>query len=204
MTTFSFHPVKHITTAEGGMVTTDSPELAKRLRLFRSHGIVKNPDDFARKYEGAWDNDMLELGYNYRLSDISCALGESQMKRLDGFVARRREIASLYRERLGDLAAISLPPGDPGHSYHLFPIWVRPDARKLVFDLLREAGIGVMVHYRPVHLHTYYRKNFGHHEGEFPITEKFSSGAVSLPIFPDMRDEHVDFVARKLADAVTK
>jgi UDP-4-amino-4,6-dideoxy-N-acetyl-beta-L-altrosamine transaminase len=203
MTTFSFHPVKHITTAEGGMVTTDSPDLANRLRLFRSHGIVKNPNDFTRKYEGAWDNDMISLGYNYRLSDISCALGESQMKRLDGFVARRREIASMYRERLKNLVAVSLPPDDPGHSYHLFPIHVSPDDHKRVFDFLRKSGIGVMVHYRPVHLHTYYRKNFGHSEGEFPVAEKFSSGAISLPIFPDMDDEHVDFVSQKLTEAVT-
>jgi UDP-4-amino-4,6-dideoxy-N-acetyl-beta-L-altrosamine transaminase len=203
MTTFSFHPVKHITTAEGGMVTTDSPDFAKRLRLFRSHGITKDPEDFVRGYEGPWDNDMTGIGYNYRLSDISCALGASQLKRLDNFVARRRQIASLYRKKLSGVEAASLPPDHAGHSYHLFPVWVPKDGRKRVFGSLRDARIGVQVHYVPTHLHSYYREKFGYCEGQFPVAENFSAGAISLPIFPDMSDSDVDFVVEKLMIALS-
>lgn len=202
MSVFSFHPVKHITTAEGGMVVTDLSELAKRLCRFRSHGIVKSPEDFVRPYDGPWDNDMLALGYNYRLSDVASALGESQMKRLDHFVARRRAIAKRYREALGGCEEILLPPDHPGHAYHLFPVWVEPARRKEVFVALRASGIGVQVHYVPLHLHTYYRERFGHFEGEFPKAEAFSAGALSLPLFPDMTEAHVDRVAESLRRAV--
>ncbi|MDR1885214.1 MAG: UDP-4-amino-4,6-dideoxy-N-acetyl-beta-L-altrosamine transaminase [Synergistaceae bacterium] len=202
MTVFSFHPVKHITTAEGGMVVTNSAELAKRLRLFRSHGIVKSPEDFVRAYAGAWDNDMVELGYNYRLTDMASALGASQLKNIDYFVMRRKEIAVMYREMLSEAPDIVLPPDHPGHSYHLFPIWVDGSRRKDVFDRLRGNGIGVQVHYVPLHLHTYYREKFAFFEGDFPLTEKFSSGEISLPIFPDMLDEHVELVVKNLALAL--
>ena len=202
MTVFSFHPVKHITTGEGGMVVTNSAEFAKRLRVFRSHGIVKSPDDFVREYHGPWDNDMIDLGYNYRLSDIASVLGESQMKRLGYFVARRKEIAALYREALTDVRGVTLPPDHPGHSYHLFPVWVAPGERRRVFEELRAAGIGVQVHYVPVHLHTYYRERFAFFEGEFPNAERYSSGTMSLPIFPDMTEGDVDRVAEKLKSLV--
>ena len=202
MTVFSFHPVKHITTAEGGMVVTNSDEFAKRMRLFRSHGITKDERDFVRPYEGPWDNDMLELGYNYRLSDIASALGESQMKRLDHFVARRREIAALYMKELDGLGGVVLPPDHPGHSWHLFPIQVSAERRREVFASFRSAGIGVQVHYVPVHLHTYYRERFSHHEGEFPLSEEFSSREISLPIFPDMTEDDVRRVARILRAAL--
>jgi UDP-4-keto-6-deoxy-N-acetylglucosamine 4-aminotransferase len=202
MTVFSFHPVKHITTAEGGMVATNSGEFAKRLRTFRTHGIVKSPADFVRPYAGAWDNDMIELGYNYRLSDIACALGESQMRRLPFFVERRREIARLYREYLPQVAGVTLPPAHPGHAYHLFPVWVTPACRRDVFMRLREAGIGVQVHYVPVHLHTYYRNRFGFSEGAFPEAERYSAGELSLPMYPDMTDDDVRSVADALAEAL--
>jgi UDP-4-amino-4,6-dideoxy-N-acetyl-beta-L-altrosamine transaminase len=200
MTVLSFHPVKHITTAEGGMVLTNNERFAKRMKLFRSHGIVKSPQEFTRPYDGPWDNDMIGIGYNYRLSDVASALGLSQMKRLGAFVARRREIASLYRKALSGECGLSLklPPDCPGHSYHLFPVWVRPDIRKRVFESLRQNGIGVQVHYVPVHLHTYYRENFGFKPGDFPRAEEFSSGEISLPIYPDMDDKDVMYVTEKL------
>jgi UDP-4-amino-4,6-dideoxy-N-acetyl-beta-L-altrosamine transaminase len=195
MTVFSFHPVKHVTTAEGGMALTDSDEYAARLRLFRNHGIVKSPGEFVREYDGPWDNDMIDLGYNYRLPDVLCALGTSQMKRLDAFLARRREIARLYREALSGVGEITLPPDCPGHAYHLFPIQVRAERRKDVFERLRAAGIGVQVHYVPLHLHTYYRKNFGTKEGDCPVAEAFSKREISLPIYFDLPDEGVKYVA---------
>jgi dTDP-4-amino-4,6-dideoxygalactose transaminase len=194
MTVLSFHPVKHVTTAEGGMALTDSDEYAARLRRFRSHGIVKSPGEFVREYDGPWDNDMIELGYNYRLSDVLCALGTSQMKRLGAFLARRREIARLYREALSGVGEITLPPDCPGHAYHLFPIQVRAERRKDVFERLRAAGIGVQVHYVPLHLHTYYRKNFGAKEGDCPAAEAFSKREISLPIYFDLPDDGVKYV----------
>jgi UDP-4-amino-4,6-dideoxy-N-acetyl-beta-L-altrosamine transaminase len=202
MTVFSFHPVKHITTAEGGMVVTNSSEFARRLRLFRSHGIVKSPDEFKRPYDGPWDNDMIDIGYNYRLSDVACALGLSQLRRVSGFVERRRELAEAYRKILYDEPEVMPPPDHPGHSYHLFPIWVTPSMRKSVFESLRFEGIGVQVHYVPLHLHTYYREKFSLTVGDFPKTELFSAGEISLPIYPDMEDGDVEFVASKLKSAI--
>jgi dTDP-4-amino-4,6-dideoxygalactose transaminase len=202
MTVLSFHPVKHITTAEGGMVMTDSDEYAARLRRFRNHGIVKSPGEFVREYDGPWDNDMIDLGYNYRLPDALCALGTSQMKRLDAFLARRREIARLYRNALSGVGEITLPPDCPGHAYHLFPIQVKPERRRDVFEHLRAAGIGVQVHYVPLHLHTYYRKNFGTKEGDCPIAEAFSKREISLPIYFGLPDEGVRYVADCLKEFI--
>jgi UDP-4-amino-4,6-dideoxy-N-acetyl-beta-L-altrosamine transaminase len=202
MTVFSFHPVKHITTAEGGMVVTNSSEFARRLRLFRSHGIVKSPDEFKRPYEGPWDNDMIDIGYNYRLSDVACALGLSQMKRVSEFVARRRELSAVYRKALSGEPEATQPPDHPGHSYHLFPIWVSPSIRKPVFESMCREGIGVQVHYVPLHLHTYYREKFSYSAGDFPRTELFSAGEISLPIYPDMTDEDAEFAASKLRSAI--
>ncbi len=203
MTVFSFHPVKHITTGEGGMVVTNSAEFAKRMCLFRSHGIVKSPQDFVREYRGPWDNDMIDLGYNYRLSDIASVLGESQMKRLGYFVAKRKEIASFYRGALAGVDGVVLPPDHPGHAYHLFPVWVEPRERRRVFEGLRAEGIGVQVHYVPVHLHTYYRERFAFFEGEFPHAERFSAGTMSLPIYPDMTEEDVERVVERLKNLLS-
>jgi dTDP-4-amino-4,6-dideoxygalactose transaminase len=146
---------------------------------------------------------MIEIGYNYRLSDLACALGESQMKRIEHFVARRRELASIYRELLSDVEEVLLPPDHPGHSYHLFPLRVSADIRKEVFGFLREAGIGVQVHYVPLHLHTYYREKFAFSKGAFPLAEAFSAGEISFPLFPDMKDGHVKFAVDKLKLAIT-
>ncbi|MDR1508970.1 MAG: UDP-4-amino-4,6-dideoxy-N-acetyl-beta-L-altrosamine transaminase [Synergistaceae bacterium] len=202
LTVFSFHPVKHITTAEGGMVVTGSAEYAEKLRRFRSHGIVKSPVEGSGEYDGPWYNDMIELGYNYRLPDILCALGTSQMKRIGGFLARRREIASAYRELFAGESKIKLPPDHPGHAYHLFVIQVNRTIRRVVFESLRASGIGVQVHYVPVHLHSFYRKNFGTREGDYPISEAYSSGAISLPIYPDLPDEGIEYVADEVIKAV--
>ena len=198
MTALSFHPVKHVTTGEGGMVLTGSALFAERLRLFRSHGIAKDPAVMTRQPDGPWYTEMLELGYNYRLSDIQCALGVSQMKRLDRSIGRRRQIAAMYDAAFDGIGKTAIPPRHPGHAYHLYPLWVSPELRKRVFDGLREADIGVQVHYLPVPLHPYYRRNFGYKAGDFPNAEKIYAGEISLPMYPGLDDEDVSRVIREV------
>ena len=195
MTVFSFHPVKHLTTAEGGMVTTDNADLALRLRAFRSHGIASDPR--VRQAEGQWYYEMTALGFNYRLTDVACALGLSQMPRLGANVARRREIAQRYGAELSGAPALTLPAvsADVEHAWHLYP--VRVDAsidRAEVFRALRAEGLGVNVHYVPVHLHPYYRNRFGYRGGEFPVAEAAYGRLISLPMFHGMSDTDADDV----------
>ena len=195
MTVLSFHPVKHITTAEGGAVLTQSDAYAHALRLFRSHGITRSPADFTDPIEGPWHCEMQSLGYNYRLTDLNCALGLSQMRRLDAFVSRRREIAALYRRLLSDAPGLVLPPAHEGHAWHLFPVRVEAEARGPLFAHLAENGIRLQVHYSPVPLHPYYRKRFGYRWGDFPEAERFYRGAISLPMFPLLEDADVERVS---------
>jgi UDP-4-amino-4,6-dideoxy-N-acetyl-beta-L-altrosamine transaminase len=195
MTIFSFHPVKHITTGEGGMVLTDDARLQERLQLFRTHGITRDADRFVGANEGPWYYEMQELGYNYRVTDFQCALGLSQLSKLDRFVERRREIASIYTRVFQDLPGIRLPIERPDtrSSYHLYPIQILPavigKSRRQVFSELREAGVGVNVHYIPIHLQPYYRRRFGTHVGLCPVAEHYYEQAISLPIYPKM-DPH--------------
>ena len=200
LTALSFHPVKHITTGEGGMVVTESDAYADRLRRFRSHGIVKDPKQFLHPAPGPWYTEMQHLGYNYRLSDIQCALGTSQMKRLDDFVARRRQLAGWYGELLKGVERVRPAPVHPGHAWHLYPLWVEPAVRRQVFDGLRAREIGVQVHYVPVSLHPYYVERYGLRPGNFPEAEKVSSGEISLPMFPAMEDGDVDRVVQALKE----
>lgn len=191
MCCFSFHPVKPITTGEGGMVTTNDPELANRLRLFRSHGIVRKPE------EGAWNYEISELGYNYRITDIQAALGLSQMSKLEEFMIRRNEIADRYRDLLSD-SSIGLPPAAPQgfrHGYHLFPALV--ENRRTVFDGLRDANIGVQVHYVPIHHHPI-SKDLRQGALDLPVCEDVYQRLISLPIHPALTDEDQDFVVKTL------
>jgi perosamine synthetase len=192
MTVFSFHPVKHITTGEGGMVTTNDSKLAETMRRFRNHGI--SSDARQRQSAGQWHYEMVLLGFNYRLPDIACALGLEQLKRLDANLARRREIAARYtaafRELEGVIAPTVLPEVNP--AWHLYPIQIdsqilRTD-RAEIFRALRAENIGVNVHYIPVHLHPYYRERFGYKGGEFPVAERAYSRLISLPMFHGMSD----------------
>jgi len=195
MCTFSFHPVKTVTTGEGGAVTTNSEELARRLRTFRHHGIVRDPS------VGAWYYEIPELGYNYRLTDIQAALGASQLAKLPWFVARRNELAARYRLLLRD-ARVELPPEPPTgstHAYHLFPIQVAARAR--VFDLLRERHIGVQVHYVPLYRHPMWAE-YGWAEDSFPATEAAYSRLLSLPMFPALRDDEQDRVVTTVIDVL--
>lgn len=198
MTVFSFHPVKHLTTGEGGMVTTDRADYAEMLRRFRNHGI--SSDARQRQSEGQWHYEMVSLGFNYRLTDIACALGLSQLKKLDTNLLRRREIAARYATAFRDLGEIT-PPAvrvDVNPAWHLFPI--RLNLRRLnadrreIFRALRAENIGVNVHYIPVHCHPYYRDRFGYRGGEYPVAEDAYERLVSLPMFHGMTDDDVDSV----------
>ncbi len=202
LTAFSFHPVKHITTAEGGMVTTDSEEYARRMRLFRTHGIEKDPARFTAAPDGPWATEMQALGFNYRLSELHAALGLSQMKKLDRFVARRREIAAIYDGRFEGVPSLRIPPKREGHSYHLYPLQFRKESRSHAFKALGERGIHGMVHYLPVPLHPYYRRRFGYEPGEFPCAEEFYAREVSMPLFYGLTDEDVHRVIDEVCSIV--
>ena len=203
MTAFSFHPVKHIATGEGGMVTTDDETLAGRARAFRNHGI--NTDFRQRAEAGTWYYEMVDLGYNYRISDIQCALGRSQLNKLDRWVARRQEIAKQYDAASQQIEGITPLTRRPGcsHAYHLYVVRVDPGTtpgRKAVYETLRAEGIGANVHYLPVHLHPFYRQRFGTGPGLCPVAEAAYEQILSLPIYPGMTDEQ----ASRVIDAVCR
>ncbi|MGH9226794.1 MAG: UDP-4-amino-4,6-dideoxy-N-acetyl-beta-L-altrosamine transaminase [Acidimicrobiales bacterium] len=187
---FSFHPVKHITTGEGGAVTTNNAGLAHALRRFRSHGTVAKPE------HGGWYYEVESLGYNYRLTDIQAALGTSQLGRLDRFVSGRQALAARYRTLLADLPVV-LPPGPaPGftHAYHLFPIRVRD--RRRVYEAMRDAGIAVQVHYVPIHHHPIYAEA----AAMCPNADAAYERLLSLPLFPDLTEPEQDRVVETLAE----
>ena len=191
MTTFSFHPVKPITTGEGGMVTTNSVELAESLRRFRNHGITPRPD------AGAWSYEISELGFNYRMTDLQAALGLSQLRRLNGFISARNALATRYRMQLQDLP-IALPPeaGDAFlHGYHLFPI--QTGNRGRIFDALRSAGIMVQVHYVPAHHHPI-NADLGLKPGDLPACDAAYERLISLPIYPDLTESQQDRITETL------
>jgi len=189
MTVFSFHPVKIITTGEGGMILTNNSELHDKLARLRSHGITRDPALMTEVPHGPWYYQQIELGFNYRMTDIQAALGMSQMARLDEFIARRHELAQRYDGLLSDLSLI-LPGQSPKSysAYHLYVITVDACVRRAVFDRLKEEGICVNVHYIPVHTQPYF-KSRGFSEGMFPESERYYSGAISLPMYPDMSNE---------------
>lgn len=195
MTMFSLHPVKHLTTGEGGIITTNDDRLASRLRMFRSHGIAS--DARTRQAQGQWFYEMTELGFNYRLTDIGAALGLSQMPRLPENLARRRQIAARYAVELADTPQLRLPTvaADVEPAWHLYPVRVGAAIdRGDVFRALRAEGLGVNVHYIPVHLHPYYRRRFGFTGGECPNAEEAYERLISVPMFHGMTDQDVSDV----------
>ncbi|MBQ9936661.1 MAG: UDP-4-amino-4,6-dideoxy-N-acetyl-beta-L-altrosamine transaminase [Lachnospiraceae bacterium] len=202
MTCFSFHPVKPITTGEGGMVVTNDEALYKRLLLFRSHGITRD-EELMTEHHGDWYYQQLELGYNYRITDISCALGISQMDKLDGFLARRREIARIYDQAFSGINGIKIPArlNETLSGWHLYMIWVEPARRKEIFDGLRQFGIGVNVHYIPVYKHPYYQRN-GYENCYLKNSEEFYAGAISLPIHPSLSEKEQRYVIEKIIELV--
>jgi perosamine synthetase len=198
MTTFSFHPVKHITTGEGGMITTNRKELYQRLILYRSHGITREPSLLTSK-GGPWYYEQQELGYNYRITDIQCALGISQLKKLDAFIARRREIAEGYNKAFQESDKIVVPNQMKGcsSSWHLYVIQVRAADRKRIVRALHEKNIGVNVHYIPVYSQPYYRSH-GYKNVICPNAKKAYESFISLPIYAKLSEEEQDYVIRQV------
>lgn len=196
---FSFHPVKIITTGEGGAALTRDPELGRRLALLRSHGVTRDPELMAGPSEGGWYYEQVELGYNYRMTDIQAALGASQLTRIDEFVTRRHALADQYDVRLAGLPLACPTRSDEGRSaLHLYVIQLADAGRRrAVFDGLRAARIGVNVHYIPIHLQPYYQK-LGFRRGDFPVAEDYYSRAISIPMHPQLDAEGIDRVAGTL------
>ncbi|MDE1164324.1 MAG: UDP-4-amino-4,6-dideoxy-N-acetyl-beta-L-altrosamine transaminase [Pseudomonas sp.] len=202
MTILSFHPVKIITTGEGGMVLTNRPELAEHLQRLRSHGMTRDPAQMDQPSHGPWYYQQVELGFNYRMTDIQAALGLSQLGKLDAFIARRRYLAERYGTLLADLP-LTLPAAQPQaqSAWHLYVVRLKLErlnvSHREVFEALRGAGIGVNLHYIPVHLQPYYRDQ-GFAPGDFPEAEAYYAQAISLPMFPALSDEQQDQVIAQL------
>lgn len=198
MTTFSFHPVKPITTGEGGMIVTDNEEFYKKMMLFRSHGITRDENLMTRN-DGPWFYQQLDLGYNYRITDIQCALGCSQMKKLDRFLARRKKIVARYNEAFADCENIvtpyQLPETESG--WHLYIVQVKNCDRRKVFEALREHGIAVNVHYIPVYMHPYYQEH-GYKDVHCRNAEEIYSHIISLPLYPTLTEEQQQYVIETL------
>jgi perosamine synthetase len=208
LTVFSFHPVKHITTGEGGMVTTADPKLAALMRRFRNHGVGTNHHERSKK--DTWYYEMEDIGYNYRISDFQCALGLSQLARLSAQIATRRAIAKRYDEAFAALPAVRplAVSEHVAHAYHLYVIALQSGgwggSRDQLFVHLRKRGIGVNVHYLPVHLHPYYRRRFGYAKGQYPAAEKAYEDILSLPMYPAMTGAEVEQVIEAVYQEVQR
>lgn len=200
ITVFSFHPVKIITTAEGGLATTNSPGLAEKMQLLRSHGVTREAHLMDGDSDGPWYYQQVDLGFNYRMTELQAALGVSQMTRLDEYVSRRHALAAEYNQRLGALPLV-LPRqlSECYSSFHLYPIHVKAEDRKRAFEQLRAKGIGVNVHYIPVHTQPYYQR-MGFQVGDFPNAELYYQGAISIPIHQGLSTEDQDQVIRVLEE----
>ncbi len=197
----SFHPVKSITTAEGGAALTNDPDLARALKLYASHGITKDSGLFVNEASVSAYYEQQVLGFNYRLSDIHAALGITQLKRLDEFVARRQSIAKRYMQMLNDLP-IKLPIFDPHSAWHLYVIELMEHDRDVVFSELKERGIGVNIHYIPVHFHPYYQA-LGFSKGQFPNSETYYANAITLPLFPALTVDNQNYIVDVLHEVLS-
>ncbi len=206
ITVFSFHPVKIITTAEGGMAITNDETLANKMTLLRSHGITRDKDIMTHEPDGPWYYQQIELGLNYRMTDIQAALGLSQLQRLDKFLLKRRKIAEKYDKALADLPiSVQFQNKKCLSAYHLYIIRVKEDiskySHKEVFNKLRHSGIGVNIHYIPIHTQPYYKK-LGFNLGDFPIAEQYYREAISLPLFPNLKEIQQAYIVEVLKKAL--
>lgn len=198
MTVFSFHPVKTITTGEGGAVTTNNWQFWQKLSAFRNHGMLKSAK--LVKDNGGWFYDIASLGYNYRMTDMQAALGISQLGKIDRFIKRRRKIWQKYNQAFGGIRGLVLPreQADCFCAWHLYTLRIDEKvlgkSRREIFDKLRKVGVGVQVHYIPIHMHSLYFQKFGYRKGDFPVAEQYYKEAISLPLFPKMTKNEVGFV----------
>ena len=228
MTVFSFHPVKHITTGEGGAILTNNSELYERLLLLRNHGITKNSDKFINKdmaytyvdklssqsnlplQINPWYYEMQMPGYNYRITDIQSALGLAQLGKVDGFIKRRREIVSEYNNMFSGIKGISIPEERPHarSSYHLYVLQVDFErigkTRTQVMNELKEKGIGTQVHYIPVHFQPYYQKMYGYKQGDYPFAEAYYSRALSIPLYPSLKKHEIEKVIQSIISSISE
>lgn len=196
---FSFHPVKHIACGEGGMITTNDKKLYEKLLLLRTHGITKNPAQLKENH-GGWYYEMIDLGFNYRLTDMQCALGISQLTRADAGLQKRQAIAQKYDQAFrGSAAQIIVPPSGISHAYHLYIVQVKN--RKALYDALREKGIFAQVHYAPVHTMPYYQQ-LGYKKGSMPVAESYYEKCLSLPMYPTLTEQEQDFVIKSVLENI--
>ena len=206
ITVFSFHPVKIITTAEGGLATTNDKELLTRMQLFRSHGVTRDPELMTKETDGGWYYQQVDLGFNYRMNELQAALGVSQMQRLDDFVSKRHILKKRYDLLLNSLSIIRPFQDEDSYSaLHLYPIQIDLNkvskSREQIFDELRETGVSVNVHYIPIHAQPYYRK-LGFKDGEFPNSESYYEAALSLPLYSGMSFQEQDKVVESVIKAL--
>jgi len=204
ITVFSFHPVKIITTAEGGLATTNQQDLAEKMQLFRAHGITRDSKLMTKETEGGWYYQQVELGFNYRMNDLQAALGITQMKRLDKFITIRHSLKQRYHELLKDLPLITpTQSSDSYSSLHLYPVQLKLEqiskTQNQIFDELRKSGVGVNLHYIPIHMQPYYQ-NTGFKKGDFPKVEDYYSRAISIPIYQGLTFEYQDKVVKVLKE----
>ena len=204
----SYHPVKHITTGEGGAVLTHNPKIDEKARILRSHGMTNEPNQL-EKNDGPWYYEMCEVGYNYRITDFQCALGSNQLKKLDRFVNRRREIARFYDKAFSSVDFTKIPESKSSvdHAYHLYPLQIdfaKTNVFKLeLFKQMKEFDINLQVHYIPVHLQPFYQRNYGFKSGDFPVSEKFYNQELSLPIYPDLSNDQISMLANRLLENIS-
>lgn len=201
----SFHPVKHITTGEGGAVLTDDAGIDEKIKTLRTHGITKD-EKYLIRNDGPWYYEMHQLGFNYRITDFQAALGSTQLNKLERFVNKRREIAAFYDEQFANDERFIIPAVSEGrkHAYHLYPLQVRFDRVKIakpeLFEKLREKRIGLQVHYVPVHIQPYYRKNYGFSQGDFPVAEEFYSREISIPVYPQLNSDDLKYIVKVIKE----
>jgi len=206
-TVLSFHPVKHITTGEGGAILTNDETVDKKVKILRTHGITKD-EKHLQQIDGPWYYEMHKLGFNYRITDIQCALGLSQLEKLDRFIERRQEIAHYYDKIFGSDERFIIPDRNCQslHAYHLYPLQVEFNSisvrKKVFFERLKEKNIFAGVHYIPVHLQPYYRKNFGFRQGDFPISEEFYTREVSIPIYPALERDDLEYITKAILESL--